>query len=81
MKSIDKVVCNELCDVVTVDDNGRGDRDVQFSSDDGRPARSCMPVRGGALVEALRCKLEGSRVRFPIESLEFFIYLLPPAAL
>jgi hypothetical protein len=39
---------------------GRRDRDVRFLSGNGRPARSCVPVRGGALVEAL----EGRGFRF-----------------
>jgi hypothetical protein len=33
------------------------------------------------LVEALRYKLECSGVRFPMVSLEFFIYIILPAAL
>jgi hypothetical protein len=33
------------------------------------------------LVEALRYKAGRSRVRFPMFSLEFFIFIIPPAAL
>jgi hypothetical protein len=33
------------------------------------------------LVETLRCKPEGRRVRFPMVSLEFFIDIILPAAL
>jgi hypothetical protein len=38
-------------------------------------------VRGGAVVEALRYKPEGHGFRLPMVSLDFFIYIILPAAL